>query len=276
MVEIIIPPPVALNVDYTITTNVQGGHDINLFVPGDLSTSMGTSSIDNVFYSVSQPLTLPSNIENIVLGPGGGGGDQITGNGLNNTFTVKGGSWSINGNGGTDTVVFSNPSTAYVITQTSTGFTVVGPEGTQQLSNISQINFSDIAFTVDTSANAKSIFTLFEATFGRAPDAQGEAYWLGQLNGGASLSSIAAKFVASSEFQSHYGASLTDTQFIAAVYQNALGRAPDAAGLAYWTSALAKEGRAGLLADFANGAESQSHEAALIGQGVLVAHPLGS
>jgi hypothetical protein len=54
---------------------------------------------------------------------------------------------------------------------------------------------------------------------------------------GNSLQSAADAFVASPEFQLTYG-SLNDTQYVALLYENVLGREPDPAGLSNWTGQL--------------------------------------
>jgi len=57
------------------------------------------------------------------------------------------------------------------------------------------------------------------------------------VNSGSSLASVALAFAKSSEFTTKYGA-LNNSQFVTLVYQNVLGRNPDAAGLAHWVTKL--------------------------------------
>jgi S-layer protein len=79
---------------------------------------------------------------------------------------------------------------------------------------------------------------------GRAPDAVGLSDWVGALKGGASLTAIAGAFLSSPEGEALYGtgagpgASDANTAFVTTVYEEVLGRVPDATGLAGWTSAL--------------------------------------
>lgn len=79
---------------------------------------------------------------------------------------------------------------------------------------------------------------LYFAFFQRIPDYGGLTYWISRFRGGESLDAIANYFAASPEFAQAYGA-LDNTQFVARVYLNVLGRAPDPGGLSYWTSELA-------------------------------------
>jgi len=83
---------------------------------------------------------------------------------------------------------------------------------------------------------------LYRAFFLRPPDASGRAYWLQQRASGTPLASIAANFAASQEFTDRYG-SLDNPGFVSLVYQNVLGRQPDAAGLDFWVGQL-RTGRA--------------------------------
>jgi len=78
---------------------------------------------------------------------------------------------------------------------------------------------------------------LYYAVFNRAPDSSGLLYWLGAAQGGWSLEQIAANFMSTSEFQLKYGGK-TLSQQISIAYQNVLGRAPDASGLAYWQNMI--------------------------------------
>jgi S-layer protein len=79
---------------------------------------------------------------------------------------------------------------------------------------------------------------------GRAPDAAGLSTWVAAFEGGESLTSIADAFLSSPEGVGIYGTGAgigapdANTAFITTVYQEVLGRLPDSAGQAAWTSAL--------------------------------------
>jgi len=78
---------------------------------------------------------------------------------------------------------------------------------------------------------------LYFAYFLRIPDYDGLNYWIGQFKAGNSLDTVSQAFAQSPEFTSRYGG-LTNAQFVNLVYQNVLGRGPDAAGAAFWTGQL--------------------------------------
>ncbi len=89
------------------------------------------------------------------------------------------------------------------------------------------------AGTVPTQEN---VTKLYVATFNRAPDAGGLAYWVttSRLN----LEGIAQSFFDQPETQEVYPPDSTNADFIEAVYINLFNRAPDQAGLNYWVREL--------------------------------------
>ena len=78
---------------------------------------------------------------------------------------------------------------------------------------------------------------LYQDVFGRAPDSAGLAYWVGQIQSGLRVSSVAAEFYASAEFFNTSGGG-TVPGWVTAMYQDILGRAPDQAGLDYWVGQI--------------------------------------
>lgn len=78
---------------------------------------------------------------------------------------------------------------------------------------------------------------LYFAYFLRIPDYAGLIGWVQALKTGWTLPQISNQFALSAEFTNLYG-SLGNGQFVTLAYQNVLGRAPDAAGYAYWVGQL--------------------------------------
>jgi Domain of unknown function (DUF4214) len=100
------------------------------------------------------------------------------------------------------------------------------------------------------------IYRLYGATLARQPDAGGLLGWGTNMGNGQSIDSVAGGFVNSLEFQNTYGLSLTNTQFVTLLYQNVLGRAPDAPGLQGWLDSLAAGGtRTSVVLGFSNSGE---------------------
>jgi hypothetical protein len=101
---------------------------------------------------------------------------------------------------------------------------------------------------------ASAVQELYISYYGRPADPAGLRYWEGVLANdnapttlqgiNSAYSTVAAvravvnSFGNSAESQALYGGGTT-TQFVTAIYNNALGRAPDSAGLAYWVGLIA-------------------------------------
>jgi hypothetical protein len=102
---------------------------------------------------------------------------------------------------------------------------------------------------------ADQIRRLYLAYFDRQPDPAGFSAWKVVRAKGASLDAVSAEFAAQPEFGNTYGA-LDDGQFVDLVYNNVLGRAPDAAGRSFWTGRLqAGATRGSVMVSFSEGEE---------------------
>lgn len=115
------------------------------------------------------------------------------------------------------------------------------------------------AFTLSNEAatNVAPIVNLYFTAFGRVPDAAGLQYWVSAQKSGLSLGNIAQAFTQSQEFAQT--ASTDNTAFVTSLYEHALGRTPDAAGLNYWAEQLANGlSRDQLLASVSGSQESQT------------------
>jgi arabinogalactan endo-1,4-beta-galactosidase len=130
----------------------------------------------------------------------------------------------------------------YAIARSGSSLTVtdnVGTGGTVTLpGDTKRIEFYDGVLVFDTDSGAAQTYRIYQAAFGRPADSAGLGYWIDNMERGASVASIAAGFVSSAEFKAIYGASPTNRDIATRFYQNVLGRAPDAAGLDYWTKVL--------------------------------------
>lgn len=94
---------------------------------------------------------------------------------------------------------------------------------------------------------------LYLATFGRPLDSRGLEYWTntGEFAGGTgttitTMEGLAASFAVQTEFTTSYPSTMTTTEFVTAIYDNLLGRVPDAEGLGYWVDKLDGTNNSGL------------------------------
>jgi hypothetical protein len=189
---------------------------------------------------------------------------------------------TIAGLGGHDEVILPGPSSQYNLTAAGDGSSLTatyngaGGPGVYHISNVNYLQFADQTLFVVT-ADQANVARLYSAALGRQPDQPGLNYWediyakdisaaakanptvaLAQTNVPEIGNTIAGAFINSPEFQAHYG-TLSDAAFVSQLYTNALGRAPDPGGLAYWENVLATDGSAGraiVLVGFAESPEN--------------------
>lgn len=88
----------------------------------------------------------------------------------------------------------------------------------------------------------QKVAQLYVSLFGRAPDAEGLAYWVGRLQSGESVAMVAGAMFGTAPAREFYPAFLADQEIVGAFYVNVLGRRPDADGLAYWTERMRAQG----------------------------------
>lgn len=89
-------------------------------------------------------------IENAI---GGQGDDQLIGNAANNTLTGGAGNDSLIGDAGIDTAIFSGVRAAYSLLKNTDTWTVAGPDGTDTLTGIEKIQFSDQLISLGNNLN---------------------------------------------------------------------------------------------------------------------------
>jgi hypothetical protein len=168
----------------------------------------------------------------------------ITGTSGPDTFTSTAANDVYNGAGGVDTVVYAGSRAQYTVTGNTTSMTVADSlgsrNGTDTLSNVEQLKFSDVTLAFDlTSSQDKLVYLLYQAAYARMPDLTGFRYWAGVADtNNTSGIKLADAFMAAPEFTTKYGASPTNAAFVNSMYGNILGRTPDQAGLDYWTGQL--------------------------------------
>jgi len=103
--------------------------------------------------------------------------------------------------------------------------------------NITNISVQSIVADVQTIQI--QVTEIYAATFGRAPDTAGLAYWVGQVeNGLLTVDQVAQSFFDQPETKTKYPQGTSNSAFLTSIYQNVLNRAPDQGGLNYWIGEL--------------------------------------
>jgi hypothetical protein len=236
-------------------------------------------------------LNLPEHLYSTLLMASGAGNDTISlagGGGLlnvdagsgNDLIVIVSDHHQINGGDGVDTVQYAGKSTAYTVTQNSSGAlsTVADGTGSDTLFNVERLQFSNVTVAFDITGNAGEAYRMYAAAFARTPDQVGLGFWVNSLDKGIGLGAMAADFVKSAEFVSLYGSNTSDTTFITNLYKNVLHRAPDAGGAAFWldslqqTSAHGATSRGDVLASFSESPENQAQVIGAIQHGITYIH----
>jgi len=206
-------------------------------------------------------------IENAV---GGSGNDTLLGNDANNHLTGGAGNNTLDGGAGIDTAIYTGNYSAYTLAGTATGYTLTANDGSQTdtLSNIERLQFADVTLTLDAAGAATDAQTaaytdlaqkFYIAYFGRPADPTGLANMVSQLAAADAPSTSTEAFVDAyatnptvKAIIDSFGASAESAQlyngdvstFVTDLYQHILGRAPDAAGAAFWIGAIESGGLA--------------------------------
>lgn len=200
---------------------------------------------------------------------GTAGADILMGGAGNDTLAGSGGNDNLDGGTGIDTAVFAGNRAGYTAVAVDGGFTLAGASGTALLADVERVRFADGSYAFDADGHGGQAFRLYQAAFGRVPEAGGLGYWIATLDGGATLQAVADGFVHSGESVALYGATSSDAQFVTSLYHNVLHRNGETSGQAYWEQALHDGGsRAAVLAAFSESPENQAALVDVLAQGV--------
>lgn len=224
---------------YTVTFNVA----TSAFTVA--SVAEGTDSVENVesFEFGGIAFSAASLVHSIAgeAVKGGDGPDSLVGTPGNDT---------VNGGAGPDTYVFGGARSQYVLSSTGQGHLVQdtspGRDGTDTLAAVEMLVFSDS--TVDltmgqkaaaiSASDLQTLEELYVGFFNRIPEAAGLRYWIGQLESGVTLRSVADQFYSAGVQFDVFSEDMTEAEFITVIYANVLGRtgatAPNSQEIGYW------------------------------------------
>jgi hypothetical protein len=190
------------------------------------------------------------------------GGSTLLGSSGDDVFIARTGANVFHGAGGFDIASLPGARAGYTLARDGAGFTLSGKAIDVNLAGVERVLFADRGLAFDLDGVAGQAYRIYQAAFGRAPDAGGLGFWIAAMDRGTALQDVAGQFVSSNEFLERYG-QLDTSAFVATVYRNVLHRDPDASGLGFWQDYLDGGGnRAMLLAGFS---ESNENRAQVIG-----------
>lgn len=208
---------------------------------------------------------------------GGIGDDSLYGGDGDDTLSGGSGNDIISGGAGFDTAAIHALRRQEVVTGNPVfSARLNGPEGSDALTSVEVLRFTDGWLSFDATSTAGSVQRLYGATLGRAPDPTGLGSWISAIEDhGLSLSATAQSFVASSEFQLRFGVP-DNGGFIGLLYTNVLGRPADSSGQAYWTNLLqsGQISRAGVVLGFSESSEMIAQTSVRYQSGVWAPDPV--
>lgn len=164
---------------------------------------------------------------------------DLLGGASNDVFTPGSGGDTINGMGGIDSVQYTLARQHYTISQTTSGWTIqdnTGTTGTDTLSNIERLTFSDTKLALDLNGNAGTTAKILGAVFGKtAVNNQAYVgiglYYLDHSTPSQDLMQYA--------LSAKLGADVNDpTKVVNLLYTNVMGVAPDKATSDYYVGLL--------------------------------------
>jgi serralysin len=260
-----LPSTIDLRPGATSSIGVRGLTDwLNILAAQGMPASSRTSASNFLsqysteLYTGTNDLSINSDatIEDAI---GGRGNDTIYGNSADNHLTGGAGNDVLNGDSGIDTGYWTLAFSNYSISKAGTVTTVkanAGTDGTDTVSGVERLRFSDGVVLLDQGANGPAAFRLYQAAFARSPDEAGLKVQIHALDTGTSLLQLARNFIGSGEFVAKYG-NPDNAGYATAMYRNVLGRDPDAGGLKVQVDALNSGlARDQLLVNFSESAEN--------------------
>lgn len=204
---------------------------------------------------------------------GSAGADGLMGFAGHDRIRGGGGDDWISGGSGSDFALYAGSRAGYTVIRTPGGVSVAdgsGAEGRDLLVEVERLTFADTHVALDVGAGeiGGRAYRLYEAAFNRKPDVAGVGFWIGTLDAGVSVSTVAQGFLDSQEYRDAYGSAMNNRDLVTRYYTNILDRAPEQAGLDFWV-ALLDSGvtRAEVLAAISESPENINGSAALIANG---------
>jgi hypothetical protein len=169
----------------------------------------------------------------------GGGDDILT---LGST-SAGAGAVMLHGGAAADVAAFSGARADYTLAFHNGYVTVTGNSGPATATtvvNVETLKFSDGSVAVQNSADMGTLAGIYQTVLGRQADLYGIEYWANVHQAGASWGTIALAIIGSTEKTSgHEGFNGVAAHDLTLLYTALFDRTPDAAGLAYWTDAMA-------------------------------------
>lgn len=200
----------------------------------------GSSADDTVLYSISDgqggfdtaALTVTVETPEFDTIPGTDGDDDFDVPDLDTPRVLD-------GQDGDDSANLPGSVEDYDIVPIEGGFRLFPDQGEPiDLLSIETVNFDDATLFTDTSLALQSVFLVYQTFLNREADFLGLTFWKAVLESGFTIDEVADFFPVSPEFETVFGADLSNKEYVETLYQSGLGRDGDAEGCAFWAGLL--------------------------------------
>ncbi|MEM9144917.1 MAG: DUF4214 domain-containing protein [Pseudomonadota bacterium] len=189
---------------------------------------------DSLMLDIFRPTMLGAAVPEALSGTDGA--DTILALGGDDTLTATPGDDVLHGGLGDDLLRYDLARSDVTLSLGAALAAEIGGLGQDELFGIERVAFTDGVLFLDVeNAALTATFRLFVAALGRTPDAGGLQFWQEAVEGALGLNGVADAFVLSAEFAAIFGAAPEPEALVTAFFENVLDRAPDAAGLGFWT-----------------------------------------
>lgn len=226
--------------NYKITALYEGKN--NAFSGYSVAALSGTDGTDSVSSDVeylkfsngtyqldSGSVIVPGGSASADTLTGGDSAEQLLGYAGDDSITGGAGNDIIDGGVGTDTAVYTQASSKFTLSLTSTGATLsdsTGVEGTDTLSNVEKLKFSDKTVYIETqthssySALPESLWHFFIVAFNAAPGVTYMNQLAEAYNYGMSVEQIVNVFTSKSQFTDTYPTSMSHNSLATSLVDN--------------------------------------------------------
>ncbi|TWI49288.1 hemolysin type calcium-binding protein [Pseudomonas duriflava] len=166
----------------------------------------------------------------------GGAGSDVINAGAGDDTIIAGVGDTVDGGEGFDVLQVSDAVTRVFVENNHT-VVLQTANGEVAAQNVQLVETADGNIAIASSLTEATALRLYEAVLGRSADAEGAQFWTETLAAnGSNLTQIAEGFINSVEFQSN--GVVSDADFINTLYEGALGRTAEDAGMAFWQAQL--------------------------------------
>lgn len=165
-----------------------------------------------------------------------GGDDSVSGGAGNDSITSGAGDDTVDGGEGYDVLNVEGSIDDYTVEVVDGQLVLTGADSSYNVTNVEFIQLDGSSIAVAGNETDAHTLSLYQGLLGRSADLEGAQYWLGDIDQGADVVGTANAFMHTEE--GGYLLDLSDEEFVATLYGNALGREGASEEIGHWVNDL--------------------------------------